>query len=274
MDLPVYKLTLQSSYYEKGFFNLGIAVDQFIRADSGPITLLLGQERQEIHAQVDRNANQNGAPRIFGKSELSDWFQQNFQLMATLDVVILGPTQLWLKKSHQDDNLSSASVTTQMNISAPAKINGSHNFQRIGAVSNARAGDDFELQVQRYFASKGVTLTRNHSVHIGVAASRKAHRFDLGSDIHKIIVECKSHTWTAGDKVPSAKVTVWNEVMFYFMLAPSDYQKILFVLKSHSPKRKQTLAYYYMRIYEHLIPAGVEIWEYDPDTGEAELIQK
>lgn len=61
--------------------------------------------------------------------------------------------------------------------------------------------------------------------------------------------------------MPSAKMTVWNEAMYYFHLAPETYRKILFVLK-HS-RRDVTLAGYYLKTHGHMVPTGVEIWEYD-----------
>ena len=82
-------------------------------------------------------------------------------------------------------------------------------------------------------------------------------------DAKKILVECKSHTWTDSGKVPSAKLTVWNEAMLYFLLAPSEYRKIMFVQKDFNSKLKKTLAQYYLQRYSHLIPEDVELWEYD-----------
>jgi len=58
-------------------------------------------------------------------------------------------------------------------------------------------------------------------------------------------------------------MTVWNEVMLCFSLAPVEAQKILFVLKDFSSKRGETLAHYYYQTYKHLIPAGVVIRKYD-----------
>jgi len=51
--------------------------------------------------------------------------------------------------------------------------------------------------------------------------------------------------------------------MYYFYVAPDGYRKILFVLKDYSEKRHETLAEYYIRTKNHLIPKGVEIWEFD-----------
>jgi hypothetical protein len=94
----------------------------------------------------------------------------------------------------------------------------------------------------------------------------KAHCFDLGSHQPALLVECKSHNWTATGNMPSAKVTVWNEAMYYFHLAPASYRKILFVLEARHPRQSATLAEYYIRINGHLIPTDVSIFEYNPTT--------
>ncbi len=148
-------------------------------------------------------------------------------------------------------------------------VSDTNNFQRIGSISNARVGSDFEKAAQEIFASRGLYLEKSFNLAVGIGEQKKEHRFDLGLASPKVIVECKSHKWTAGGYVPSAKMTVWNEAMYYFALAPSDYQKILFVLRDYNPKKKETLAEYYLRTHNHLIPDGVEIWEYDEATGEA-----
>jgi len=104
---------------------------------------------------------------------------------------------------------------------------------------------------------------------VGIGTEKKNHSFDLGNKEQRIIIEYKSHKWTKGDNVPSAKLTVWNEAMYYFLSSPQGYRKIFFILKDFSNKRKETLAEYYLRTYSHLIPDGVEFWEYDPEKNEA-----
>lgn len=99
---------------------------------------------------------------------------------------------------------------------------------------------------------------------------KKQHNFDLGNQ--DIIVECKSHKWTASDNIPSAKLTVWNEAMYYFLISPENYRKIFFVLKSYSHKRDITLAKYYIKTYKHLIPNDVEFWEYDENTKDTNIL--
>lgn len=145
------------------------------------------------------------------------------------------------------------------------------NFQREGSSSNAQVGNDFENFASRYFSRQGIHLNKNYKIRIGVGETKKEHAFDLGSNDPKMIVECKSHKWTSGENTPSAKMTVWNEAMYYFAIAPDDYRKVLFVLRDYNKTKRETLAEYYIRTYEHLIPKGVEIWEYDCD---AESVKK
>ena len=140
--------------------------------------------------------------------------------------------------------------------------------QRIGAKSNAHVGREFELATKEFFASQGLNLVLNVKVDVGIGATTKKHAFDLGCEDKKVLVECKSHKWTApNDNVPSAKLTVWNEAMYYFLLAPTGYRKIMFVLSDYSDKRKETLAAYYLRTYRHMIPNDVELWEFDEING-------
>ena len=135
-----------------------------------------------------------------------------------------------------------------------------NNFQRVGSISNAHAGSDFEEIARAFFAEQGITLSRNFVVPVGVGSQKKQHRFDLGTETPATLVECKSHTWTQGGNMPSAKLTVWNEAMYYFHVAPDQYRKIFFVLKHL--RRNISLVTYYLANYQHLIPENVEIWEY------------
>lgn len=140
-----------------------------------------------------------------------------------------------------------------------------NNFQGVGSASDADVGSGFESIAKSYFAQQGICLSRNYSVPLGVGAEKKNRQFDLGSEEPPVLVECKSHRWTSGSNVPSAKMTVWNEAMYYFYLAPPEFRKVLFVLRDFSTKHKETLAAYYRRTYDHLVPEDVEILEYDED---------
>jgi hypothetical protein len=148
------------------------------------------------------------------------------------------------------------------------------NHQRVGAVSNAHAGREFEDDAREYFKrDEGLDLESGLSVQIGVGSLKKPHAYDLGSQSPPILVECKSHNWTETGNMPSAKVTVWNEAMYFFHLAPVRYRKILFVLWAQHPSRKETLAEYYLRLYSYLIPQAVSVLEYDPSRKKARYLR-
>ena len=131
-------------------------------------------------------------------------------------------------------------------------------------MGNSAVNHDVAL---KFFEKHGVKLSRNFAVEVGLS-DKKKHCFDLGSANPKIIVECKSHKWTAGANVPSAKMTVWNEAMYYFHLAPKAFRKILFVLHDRRSKDGESLLSYYKRTYSHMIPEGVEFLEWDEATGD------
>lgn len=142
-------------------------------------------------------------------------------------------------------------------------------FQRKGAKSNTDVGREFERAAKDFFATQNLPLEEDVSVRIGIN-DKKPHKFDLGNLNGKILIECKSHTWTEGGNVPSAKMTTWDQAMYLFYATPTGYRKIFFVLKDYSPKRQETLAEYYIRTKSHLIPKDVEIWEFDQNTKIAE----
>lgn len=137
----------------------------------------------------------------------------------------------------------------------------------MGNEHNPIKGAKFEIACLAFFAEQGIKLERPFSVDVGVNGSKKGHKFDLGSKELQVLVECKCHTWTEGNNAPSAKMSTWNEAMYYFNTCPSGYRKILCVLKSE--KGGQTLSEYYIKRYGHLIPEDVEIWEYDDKTDRA-----
>ncbi len=146
------------------------------------------------------------------------------------------------------------------------------NYQRRGALSNAHVGNEFECEAIRVLADAGLQLKQNFPIEVGVSRIKKIHSFDLGSDNPPVLVECKSHRWTRGSNVPSAKMTVWNEVMYYFSCAPSRYRKILFVLRDSRVTSGETLSEYYIRTYSHLIPDDVEIWEFNQSSGQVDVV--
>ena len=135
---------------------------------------------------------------------------------------------------------------------------------------NPAAGAQFEIDVADCFRSHGLDLKRGFDADIGVSNIRKSHKFDLGQSAPLVLVECKRHTWTKGGNAPSAKMSVWNEAMLYFSAVHQKARKILVVLRS--VRRGETLGQYYLKRFQHLIPGGVEVWEFDSETSQGVLI--
>ena len=136
--------------------------------------------------------------------------------------------------------------------------------------SNLSKGKKFEYQVKQFFADQGIYLERPFSIYVGISDEKKPHKFDLGSETPPILVECKAHSWTETGNSPSAKLSIWNEAMYYFVTAHLRFRKILFVQKSIY--NDQSLAEHYVDRYGHLIPEDVELWELDIETGQGACI--
>ena len=131
-------------------------------------------------------------------------------------------------------------------------------------MSNREKGDAFARRVGPYLERKGYRVKPGYSVEIGLWNLRKkAHRFDYGSK--SLLVECKFCDWTAGGNNPSAKISTLNESMIYFHAAPSSFRKMAFISKTGKKgiRNPETFAEHYVRLYGHLVPDDVEVWEFD-----------
>lgn len=138
--------------------------------------------------------------------------------------------------------------------------------------SSAEKGAAFQTQAFAHFYGRYYdigSLLREYKVPVGFS-SKKARKFDLGSETPPLLVECKASEWTRGGNVPSGKLQAWNEAMLYFHLAPAKYEKVLFVKKSvrtnTSTRETETLGEYYVKTFGHLIPNDVSVLEHDGYT--------
>ena len=94
---PIYRLTLHKTYYNKGFFNVGVEAERFVRSDNGPVQVVLGDDARSLEGRVDRTANQNGTPRIHVGSALRNWFFENCHLDDEVCIVFESPDVLRIK---------------------------------------------------------------------------------------------------------------------------------------------------------------------------------
>jgi len=91
-----FTFTLQPTYYKTGFFNIGVADEKYLGADSEMIELFLGDRSQPVLGTINRRANSNGTPRIMGGTELRNWFNENAAVMDNILVGVLSPTSIQL----------------------------------------------------------------------------------------------------------------------------------------------------------------------------------
>lgn len=130
---------------------------------------------------------------------------------------------------------------------------------------NPGKGKAFQLSVQQALALYfGKPFDLEIAYPIGKPA--KDHKFDLVSRDGGIIVETKNYTWTIGNNVPSAKMSVLNEAIFYLQHAPKNTHKLLVINLNKHAGRNETLASYYVRTYRHLLD-DVSVMEFDQNTG-------
>jgi len=55
-------------------------------------------------------------------------------------------------------------------------------------------------------------------------------------------------------------------------LSPSNFEKIFFILRDYSKKKKETLGAYYLRRYSHLVPLDVKFYEYNEKNNEVKIL--
>lgn len=102
---PGFEFVLQKTYFDQGFFNVGVAYQHLFPATGSSLDIYCGQEKHLVHGRFDRSSNNNGTPRVFGYSPLRDWFREYCTVMQAIDVRVIGPSSLELlgqSKSPQD----------------------------------------------------------------------------------------------------------------------------------------------------------------------------
>lgn len=92
-----FNLKLGKEYWINGKFNIPVDYDHLVTQTQNEVTLVLGNSEKTITSTFNRTyANPNGTGRVLGNKELKTWFQQNYQLGATIKVEIVSPTVLKL----------------------------------------------------------------------------------------------------------------------------------------------------------------------------------
>ena len=95
--LGAFPLTLQSTYFRTGFFNVGVGHASEIGADGDTIEIFLGSASEPVLGTINRRANNNGTPRIMGGTRVRDWFHSNCKEMDQLTVDVFSPVSIHIR---------------------------------------------------------------------------------------------------------------------------------------------------------------------------------
>lgn len=90
-----FEVLLGKKYYNEGFFNVSVRFSDLLGEDNSEIKIQLGNDPNNLTlGHINRMANSNGTPRIFGGRELKNWIQSNFKFADEFRVQILSPNSI------------------------------------------------------------------------------------------------------------------------------------------------------------------------------------
>ena len=92
-----FNITLQDTYFRRGFFNVSVNDQKHIGADGETIEFYLDGQELPVKGIIDRRAQSNGTPRLSGGKALRDWFQTKSGLMGTIEVGVMSPNSIRLR---------------------------------------------------------------------------------------------------------------------------------------------------------------------------------
>ena len=100
---------LMKTYSEKGFFNVGVDYQRFVTMQDGPFDIFLGDSTEPIvGGRVNRSANQNATPRIYGNKALQVFFQAHWKVGDTVRVEFISPIAVRVGRGYPSAVRSSA----------------------------------------------------------------------------------------------------------------------------------------------------------------------
>lgn len=97
-DTAKFRIELGDTYYHQGIINPGSKIARRIGAHGETMLLRLGATDQDgIQTTINRRANPNGNPRLYGRRPVADWFQEHFKLGDTVTAAVIGPHEIVLE---------------------------------------------------------------------------------------------------------------------------------------------------------------------------------
>lgn len=94
-----FAIKLGKTYYGGGFINTGMGVSDALGKHGEPMLIRLGSHNHPgVESHIDRKANRNGTPRIYGGARVARWFQEHFRIDDVVHGTVLTPNQILLSK--------------------------------------------------------------------------------------------------------------------------------------------------------------------------------
>jgi len=110
-------------------------------------------------------------------------------------------------------------------------------------------------------------LDRPIDVEVSLLTDGRSHFFDLVTRDRDVVAESKAFSWTATGNVPSAKISTLREAVTYLRGLPNGTTRYLIIKRSTHPRKKETLAEYFVRLNEEMLGA-VNVLELPEEGGE------
>ena len=133
------------------------------------------------------------------------------------------------------------------------------------SLSNPEKGLNFRKAAQSILERElHVPLLSEVALEIGKPP--KEHRFDLVSEDHTWVLECKNLGWRANGGVPQAKITSISEAATCLCLVDHPCRLAIVMNRASHSRQRETLAEYYARLHRHQL-REVALIEVDTDSG-------
>lgn len=92
-----YSIILGITYFNKGYFNLGVVASHIIDNHGKPLKLIL-MNQGEILININRTANKNQSVRLYGGKPLINFIQTNFHLNEEMYFEVINPNTIRIYK--------------------------------------------------------------------------------------------------------------------------------------------------------------------------------
>ena len=97
-DLP-FTIKLGKSYYFKGFINVPSKLSDQLGKHDDTLVFFLGRHNPAtVITKIDRKANTNGSPRLYGGQKVALWFQKHFQEGDKVKATIVSANEIVLEE--------------------------------------------------------------------------------------------------------------------------------------------------------------------------------